>query len=147
MATIGDQIIDSNLFGWNRQGQYYKTEITIEPGYGCWIYCYQDCQLLTEYLPLNPDPFITELETGWNLVGNPHLPPHYITMLLFKYQEIYCNWSDATTSNNPTGNPLIDMNFFGWNPGQYYEIVSQLEPSRAYWIYDYTTCGMYSTTW
>ena len=142
----GSLILDISVFTWNRSGYYQFTD-TMQPGFGCWIYVYQDCQLLTEELPLNPDSFITHLETGWNLIGNPHQPSHDISMLLVEFEGVFYNWSDATSSQNPTNISLIDSNIFGWNPNQFYETIAVFEPAKAYWVYAYTKCDLHSSTW
>jgi hypothetical protein len=38
-------IIDPNIFGWDRQYQYYTSESILEPGYSYWMYVYQNCIL------------------------------------------------------------------------------------------------------
>ena len=140
-------ILNEYVFGWNRVGGYYQFENDINSGYGYWLYAYQDCQLLVEELPLNPDTYITTLQVGWNLMGNPHLQDHDITLLLFDYQGTYYNWTKATTNNNPTNNPIINPYLFGWHPNQYYEFITEFVPGKSYWIYAFTQCDMHSSTW
>ena len=42
---LNGPIIDPNIFGWDRQYQYYTSDSVLEPGYCYWIYAYQDCRL------------------------------------------------------------------------------------------------------
>ena len=51
------------------------------------------------------------------------------------------SWIDATSSNNPSGAPLIDSNIFRWhNTLQTYNLISQLNPGSGYWLYSYQPC-------
>ena len=59
------------------------------------------------------------------------------------YNGDYYSWLNATTSNNPTGSPLIDPNTFGWDrSGQTYELGSTFDPGYGYWVFSYQTCEL-----
>ena len=76
MATTGinptnSALLDTNMFGWNRQGQYYTLETTLGPGYGCWMYAYEECEIWIQYTVHPSDNYITKVEPSWNIVSIP----------------------------------------------------------------------------
>ena len=55
-----------------RDGLADTFEANLEPGYGCWAYAYENCELWIENITIISDDYITEIKTGWNIVGVLH---------------------------------------------------------------------------
>ena len=133
MATTDQPIIDSNMFGWNRQGQYYTINITLEPGYGYWIYAYESCEVWIQYTIHPSDNYITNVKSGWNTVSIPYNQPINKTDILVNDS----SWPDAVIAG------FIDDNVFGWDGTiQTYYIATTFSPGYAYWLYAYQPCTL-----
>ena len=94
----------------------------------------------------NPGPIethITNLDPNWNFVSLPFNENVSKIDIKVLYNGDYYSWLNATTSNNPTGSPLIDPNTFGWDrSGQTYELGSTFDPGYGYWVFSYQTCEL-----
>ena len=105
------------------------------PGFGYWIYSFNDVSLLIQCIKTPPSITITSVEENWNLISNPSALQINQTETIIEYNGTMYNWSAAFAQG------IIDLNLFGWNrPAQNYEISSVMKPSEAYWLYSYETC-------
>jgi parallel beta-helix repeat protein len=132
-ATV-ENIISDFIFDWNREFQYYNFINDLNPGYGYWLYSYVDCEIWVENISIKPeDPYITNLETGWNIIGVPH--HENVTKSELLVDDI--SWSDAVL------NGWISDFIFGWDrTGQYYNFDDTLMPGYSYWVYAYQPCNL-----
>jgi hypothetical protein len=139
----GSPIVDVNIFGWSRSNQIYEQADTLEPGYGYWFYSYQTCELWAHDITSPPTNIITDLESGWNLMGIPRDEPVNINDAVVYYDGNDYTWTEATSSSNPTGSPIVDINIFGWSrTNQIYQPVSTFQPGEGYWMYSFHQCTL-----
>ena len=125
------------IFGWDRSGQSYTFNNTLEPGYGYWVYAYGGCELWAENITTTYDDYITDLKTNWNIVGLPDDENVSKTNLVIHYGASDYIWSDAVTAG------YVSDFIFGWNRGgQSYIFANALEPGYAYWLYTYQACTL-----
>ena len=88
-------------------------------------------------------PAESPLKQGWNFISTPANHPVGTNNIMIKHNNSYYNWSEATTTQNPTNTQLIDANFFGWNKTeQTYELTTTLHPGEGYWMYCFKTSEM-----
>ncbi|MFA5103131.1 MAG: DUF2341 domain-containing protein, partial [Candidatus Thermoplasmatota archaeon] len=130
------------VYEWNRSMQYYGLSDGLMPGYGYWMYAYQNCSvfMVSTMIPSETD-VITGLLTQWNLVGLPDDDVVPNQALVVRYDGVDYNWTQATTSNNPTGSPLVLGFIYDWNrSGQFYQFSDSLVAGYAYWMYAYQNC-------
>jgi hypothetical protein len=82
-----------------------------------------------------------------NVIGIPLNQAKNKTTLLFVYEGIEYNWTEATTTQNPTGAPLVLKDIFGWQrqQPQAYFLADLLEPGARYWIYSFENLLVYRT--
>ena len=119
----------------------YAPATSMMPGYGYWIYAYDDCEFWVENISADPNNYITHLNETWNSIGIPSVQTVNLTDIIVHYNDADYNWTEATTNANPTGGPIVDKNIFGWNrPGQNYQLKDILEPGYAYWMWAYYDC-------
>ncbi len=86
---------------------------------------------------------ITNLLFSWNFVSLPFNQSASLGTLLVKYNGCYLNWTQVTTYENPTNNPLINPYLFGWSRStQSYIFADMLEPGYGYWVYTYDGCEL-----
>ena len=132
--AVGAGIISDFVFGWDRIGQAYNFASLLKPGNGYWLYAYEDCEIWLENISMKPeDPFITNLETGWNIVGLPYDQNVNKTNILVND----IPWDNAVTTG------IISDFVFGWNrAGQSYNFADSLLPGYAYWMYAYQPCTL-----
>jgi hypothetical protein len=130
------------VYEWNRGTQSYQLSDSLKPGQGYWVYAYSACELwLKNVTVLDPDTYITALSTQWNVVGMPDQETVAQENLIIQYNGAEYNWSQATTSNNPTGSPLILGFIYNWTRNtQAYTLSNTLQPGYAYWMYTYKQC-------
>ena len=72
--AVNNNIILDFVYGWDSADQKYISSDTFDPGYGYWMYAYDDCILLNPY-PLgqsqisldNPPEFSSSEEFGWDV--------------------------------------------------------------------------------
>ncbi len=140
-ATTAGIILDF-CYEWNRSTQSYQLSDSLKPGQGYWVYAYSACELwLMDALVIDSDPYITMLSMQWNVVGVPYEESVGQENLLIQYNGTEYNWSQATTSNNPTGGPLILGFIYNWTrSSQAYVLSNTLIPGYSYWMYAYKPC-------
>jgi hypothetical protein len=84
---------------------------------------------------------VTSIKDGWNIVSLPYNLSLDKTILLFRYNNSNYNWTNATTSQNPTNKPLVNKYLLGWNRfNQIYGFTDVLEPGNGYWLYAFEDC-------
>ncbi len=128
---LNDGIINTFMYKWDRAGQYYNFANTFYPGYGYWVFSYEDCELWIEELTPNMDDYITTLESGWNVIGLPF--DQTIDKVDVLVDEV--SW-DTAVSNGW----IIDF-VYGWDrAGQNYLFADIFEPGEAYWVFAYQPC-------
>ena len=129
--AVDEGIISPFLFMWDRLLQRYDFTNDIIPGYGYWIYTFEDCSLWTFNYERNFDDYISTLEPGWNVVGTEFDYP------ISKYDTLINNytWTDAV------GLGIISDVLFGWDKmAQSYTFEDSFEPGEACWMYAYQEC-------
>jgi len=121
------------VFGWNRLSQGYSFDNLLVPGYGYWLYAYEACELWVENISISSDDYITNIESGWNIIGVSHDQPVDKTNILVN--DIL--WDDAVITGT------ISNYVFGWSrTGQSYTFADTLMPGYAYWMYAYQPCTL-----
>jgi hypothetical protein len=132
--AVVHKIVSDYIFDWNRFSQTYIFSDILQSGYGFWVYSYEDCEIWIENIIVPPeDPYITHLETGWNIVSIPSYENVSKSELLI---------DDAIWSYAVSQGWISDF-IYGWNrPYQYYEIANTLMPSYSYWFYAYQPCTL-----
>lgn len=91
---------------------------------------------------------ISMVLTGWNFISAPYNFTQDTHEFFFKYGDYYYyyyNWTQATTTINPTDGPLINQYMFGWNRSlQTYTFERNLEPGYGYWMYAFQPCELWN---
>ncbi len=91
----------------------------------------------------NLSTHITDLNQNWNFISPPFDECYDKTNMIIKYNQQYYDWTEATTSNNPTGSPLINAYIFGWDrPNQTYTITNTINPGEGYWLFSFQECEL-----
>ncbi len=131
--AINLNIINNYLFSWNRLGQVYTFSDTLVPGYGYWMYAYEDCELWIENITLIYDNYITDVEQNWNIISVPYDQNVSKTDILVND----IPWDDAVTAG------IINDYLFGWDRDwQGYNFADTIMPGYAYWVYAYQQCTL-----
>jgi parallel beta-helix repeat protein len=129
--ALDDDIINSYIFEWNRSGQYYDFSNTLNPGFGYWLFAYDNCEIWIEEELSNNDDYITNVEPGWNIVGLP------FNQSIDKLEVVI----DGVNWNTAVDNGWVSDYLFGWNQeGQYYDFSNMLIPGSSYWMFSYQQC-------
>ena len=146
-ATTSGIILDF-IYTWARNNQNYQIANTLVPGYGYWVYAYHPCELWAQRVSgEGTDETITTLQTRWNIMGLPDNTAVPKEQLRVQYNGGEYSWTQATTSNNPTGGPIILSFLYGWErPNQNYVSSTTLTPGYAYWMYAYYNCTLLRPT-
>ncbi|KYK23903.1 hypothetical protein AYK21_01970 [Thermoplasmatales archaeon SG8-52-2] len=138
--AVSNTIILNFIYGWNRTNQNYDLINTMQPGYGYWIWAYDDCQLLFT-INSSPSDTITSLQQYWNVIGPPFNSTVIKENLIITYNGSDYSWYEATTDNNEEGEPLILGFIYEWNSGtQSYVLSDNIKPGLGYWMYAYYEC-------
>ena len=133
-------IIDPSVFGWDRNNQIYIFSSSIEPGYGYWLYAYEECEIWIENITLSTKNEITNLQQNWNIIGSAFDQSINLENVIVNYNNIDYTWSEAT---DPVNGPIVDPSVFGWDRNnQIYIFSTELLPGHAYWIYSYEPCTL-----
>ena len=137
--AVDSDIVLNFIYEWNRSSQNYETMETNQPGYGYWLYNYEECILLAKGIRwLVEDDYITELNVEWNTVGvsfYEFVEKENLTVTLSN-GTIY-TWQEAVDSN------IILGFIYGWNvTNQNYETCDVLLSGRSYWMYAYEECTL-----
>jgi hypothetical protein len=94
------------------------------------------------------DRFITNLKSNWNLFTLPFNQSVDISDLYIKCDSIILSWTEATTSNNPWGYPIINKYVHGWDASnQMYQLLSTgdtIDPGKSYWIFSYCEAELWA---
>jgi hypothetical protein len=130
-------IVLNFIYEWNRNNQNYEIMEMNQPGYGYWLYTYDNCILLAKGLRwLVEDDYITELNVEWNTIG--------ISFYEFvEKNNLTVTLSDGTTYTwqEAVDNDIILGFIYGWNAtNQYYETSEVLHSGKSYWVYAYEDC-------
>jgi hypothetical protein len=141
-TTVG--LILGFCYEWNRGTQSYQLSDSLKPGQGYWVYAYSACEVWLKNVTVrDPDTYITVLSPQWNVVGMPDEESVGQDNLMIQYNGTEYNWSQATTSNNPTGGPLILGFIYNWTRNsQAYVLSNTLIPGYGYWMYAYHDCTL-----
>lgn len=136
--AVNNSIILGYIYQWNRSNQNYESTDTIEPGYGCWMYAYYDCELWTQGAStFENDNHITDLLTNWNIVGLPDDNPVHKENLTVCYNGTDYTWQEAVN------NSIILGFIYEWNEtNQNYENTDILHPGKGCWMYAYYNCTL-----
>ena len=136
----GSPIIDSNTFGWDKTNQTYSMVIEFVPGEGYWVYSYSACEIWARNITRVSSNQIADIAPDWNIIGLPDDEAIPKTDLIITYSGSDYTWGEATSTNNPTGFPMIDTNIFGWlDAYQTYDLNDTINPVEAYLLYAYQT--------
>jgi hypothetical protein len=128
------------VYGWNASIQTYYSAITLEPGFGYWMWSNDGCKLLLSSNK-SEDSFITDLKLSWNIMGLRSNSLLLKTNLIINYNGTDYNWYEATTNNNPEGEPLILGFFYTWDKiMQNYVLSDEFNPGFGYWMYAFYEC-------
>jgi len=135
--AVSAGMVNDFIFSWDRIYQSYTFDDTLEPGYGYWLYAYEDCELWVENITVTSDDHITVLEQNWNIMGMPYDQPVDKTDILVNY----ILWDDAVSGG------IINDFVFGWNRNsQSYIFADMFEPGYCYWVYAYQQCTLKKTS-
>jgi len=145
--AVNNNIILGFIYSWKRTApQHYELTDILEPGYGYWIYAFQNCTLLAEGAStMNNDGYITNMFLNWNVIGLPNIVSLSKEDLIINYNGVYYSWLNATTNNNPTGGPIILGYIYNWsrNLPQHYELTNVFYPGYGYHMYAFYNCSLY----
>jgi hypothetical protein len=123
---------------WNRSDQNYIAVESIKPGYGYWIYSYEDCKLLARVQGISVrDNYITDLITNWNIVGLPYDLSVYKQNITVYHNGVEYSWFEAV--NNSI---ILDFIYTPNETNQNYITTDNLQPGKAYWMYAYHNCTL-----
>jgi len=135
--AVNAGVVNDFIFGWNRAGQSYNFADALMPGYGYWVYAFENCELKAPVLNTGYDGYITDLYSSWNIVGIPDNIPVNKSDIIVNYGGTDYTWNDAVVAGHLNGN------VFGWDRmGQSYNFADMFEPGYAYWIYAYSACRL-----
>jgi len=135
--AVGMGCISDFIFGWNRAGQAYEFADPVMPGYGYWVYSYENCVLEAPVFNINFDGYVTSLKENWNVVGLPNNIPEDKLNINVNYGGTDYTWTDAVTGG------IIDGNLFGWDRiTQNYVFSDTFECGFCYWLYSYYDCNL-----
>jgi hypothetical protein len=134
--AVTEGIILGFIYGYNRDTHTYETTDEFIPGYGYWMYAYEDCELI-KTAEINTDDLITNLKTGWGIMGIPFNTTTAKEDLTITHDGSDYNWTEATTGPDP----IILGFIYNWDTdAQYYALSDNLEPGNGYWMYAYYNC-------
>ena len=133
--AIDDGYILGFLYNFNRTSQSYDGfSDSLEPGYGYWIWAYNNCTLLL-YSNEEGTGHITDLKDGWNIMGLPYRTSIEKTSTYIQNATGTYSWNDAVSYG------IILGFIYGWDiENQVYELCDTFEPNRGYWMYAHQDC-------
>ncbi|HWR27945.1 MAG TPA: DUF2341 domain-containing protein, partial [Candidatus Thermoplasmatota archaeon] len=136
--AISNNIIIGFLYGWNRTGQSYLLQNTLEPGCGYWMWAYHPCDLVISLDGEYQDGLqITTLQQRWNIIGLPYNVSLAKQNITVQYNGTDFTWQQATGGSTP----IILGYIYGWNRAtQIYQLSDQLNAGYGYWMYAYHQC-------
>ena len=81
---------------------------------------------------------ITEARDGWNIISLPFNQTINKNNLTILYNGTEYNWTQATTSDNIEGQPLLLNFMYDFSrTSQTYQFTDNLDPGYGNWIYAY----------
>jgi hypothetical protein len=93
----------------------------------------------------NQETYICEVVSGWNMISLPFNQSVIKSDFYVMFNGSSYSWENATTGNNPTGQPLVDMNLFGWNAAaQLYSSDDILQGGCGYWLFSFQNVQLWS---
>lgn len=141
--AVAENIVISSIFSWDRNSQEYSLSNNLSAGYGYWLYAHSDCELwATELTSMMSTNYVTPIMFHWNVIGIPINQPVSKTTFLIVFNGVEYNWTEATTDQNPTGQPLVLKDLFGWkrNAPQEYVLTDTLQAGYSYWMFAFYDC-------
>jgi len=137
-TAVSTGIILDSFYSWDTTGYILDTSLT--PGKGYWLWAYHACELIVRSTA-QESTSLTTLSDGWNTVGLPLNISVLKNTLLVRYDNVDYTWAQATTNDNPTGEPIILGFIYGWNRiDQMYLLSGTFNPGNGYWMYAYKDC-------
>jgi hypothetical protein len=144
--AVTNVIILNYTYGWKRgaENQSYELADTLQPGYSYWTWSYHNNVNLSFSGDEVGDGYITFLKQKWNLMGLPYNESLDKEDLIIGYNGTDYNWNQATTNNNPEGEPLILGFIYDWDRiMQNYILSHDFYPGYGYWMYSYYNCTLF----
>jgi hypothetical protein len=140
--AVSHNLVLGFVYNWDASSQMYGIVSTLTPSQGDWMYAYNDCSILISS-SVSSDRWLGDLKLQWNMIGIPYDYQLNKQTLGVLYNGTEYSWNQATTTQNPTGSPIILKFVYGWHRnGQYYELVNSLIPGYGYWMYAYQNCTL-----
>lgn len=119
-------LINPYVFGWNRTSNQYTFSNAFDPGFGYWLFTYNDITLLIDDVNVDIDNYITTIYPGWNIFGIPFNQSTDKVNLLVNSQ----SWEDAVSDEW-----VLDF-IYDWDSAiQMYGFTSTFDPGFGYWIH------------
>jgi hypothetical protein len=135
--AVSDGYVSDYLFGWDRLLQSYQFADTLIPGYGYWVYAYDECELKAPIFDVNFEGYITVVEENWNMIGLPNNAPMNKADVMINHEGTDYSWSDAVS------NGYISDYIFCWDSLlQSYTFSDIIDPGYGYWFYAYYCCKL-----
>ena len=138
--AVTNGLVLTFIYDWNRTNQLYNNTDSLEPGYGYWVYTYEEnITLVGTGITFAPATgYITDLEVGWNTVGVPTNQSVDVTDLIVVYGDLTeHSWDEAVDD----GKVIQQIYYYKKEPPVGYEDVSSssLAPGLSHWIYAWET--------
>ena len=136
--AVNNSIFLGYIYLWNRSIQNYELTDILDPGYGYWMYSYNDCEMWVHGVGnFITDSYITDLLTNWNVVGVPDDKLVEKENITIRYNGTNYTWQEAVN------NSIILGFIYGWNENiQNYGVSNVLNPGKSYWMYAYQDCRL-----
>ncbi len=139
--AVSDGIVMDTIYNWTQGTGPYGTPNSLVPGDGYWLWAYNYNQmflLISSNAPSPSSKHITDLKSGWNLIGLPYETPLDQNNMTVNKDGTNYSWSYAV------GNNIILGFIYGWNNiNQVYTLQTSLAPEKGYWMYAYFNVTLY----
>jgi hypothetical protein len=133
--AVTENIVLNFVYYWNRVNQNFELKDTLNPGFGYWIYAYDQCNLTIS--GEISDGYITDLKEKWNIMGIPFYETLAKEDLIISYNGTDYTWQEAVD------NTIILGFIYNWNRAtQAYTLVDNFVPGYSYWMYAYYNCTL-----
>ena len=133
--AVTNNIVLNFVYYWNRLNHNYEIKNTLDPGYGYWIYAYQDCDLIISGNVSEGN--ITDLKEKWNIMGIPFNLTLQKEDLIIHYDGTDYTWQEAVD------NTIILGFIYSWDrTTQTYSLSDNFVPGYGYWMYAYYNCTL-----
>jgi hypothetical protein len=134
--AVSSGIILEFIYGYNRTSHSYENYDVLNPGYGYWMYAYNDSEIVI-YGNASDDNYITYLKQGWGMMGVPYNITLAKEDLIIHYSGADYNWTEATTGPDP----IILGFIYGWSRNnQHYILSDTFDKGYGYWMFAYHDC-------